>query len=408
MLPPGPGVRLSSSAFASSTRVATSRRCSPAQSQNALPYAVSAFAGLISDASRELKAVAHERQSRPGRLKPGLHTRARQSSSITDHGSLVTDNSLRSNALKAAFSLIEIMVAMVLLSFIVIGLLAMFHQVQKAFRSSMTQVDILESGRSITDLIARDLEQTIASSLASSNAVNFQQPNFYAVVSPDFANSLHQTLPGNIPARTNVVQTIFFVSKANQDWIGTGYQVRPDYANAGIGTLYRYSTNVSKARAINLFNMFASALPPVGVPATNLSRVADGVIDFRVRAFDTNGVEITTTNTAPFTHLAFPAMVNGSQRLVTITNSYGSWDSTNGQYNYYFVSNAVPASVELEIAFLESHLLDRYRSISAGITSAPPQGIQDAQRSYLSNHVANVHIFRQRIPIRNVDPSAYQ
>jgi hypothetical protein len=30
-----------------------------------------------------------------------------------------------------------------------------------------------------------------------------------------------------------------------------------------------------------------------------------------------------------------------------------------------------------------------------------------AARTYLSNHVAQVHIFRQRIPVRNVDPSVY-
>jgi hypothetical protein len=221
---------------------------------------------------------------------------------------------------------------------------------------------------------------------------------------------LQQPLPGSQMPRTNVVQTMFFMGKANQDWIGTGYQVRPDYANAGIGTLYRYTTNVPKARAWQLSQMFLNELPSLGNDPTNrnLNRIADGVVDFRVRAYDTNGVEITITNTSPVQHLAFPALVNGARRLVPIPNSYGSWDITNGQYNYYFVSNAVPATVELEVAFLETHVLDRYRGIAAGLNAPIPQAIQDAQRQFLSNHVANVHIFRQRIPIRNVDPSAYQ
>jgi hypothetical protein len=34
--------------------------------------------------------------------------------------------------------------------------------------------------------------------------------------------------------------------------------------------------------------------------------------------------------------------------------------------------------------------------------------LQGAQRSYLSNHVSEVHLFRQRIPIRNVDYTAYK
>jgi hypothetical protein len=308
-----------------------------------------------------------------------------------------------------AFSLIEIMIAMVLLTFIVIGLLAMFHQVQKAFRSSMTQSDVLEAGRSTVDSLRMEFEQIFPTAMATNNRVG-PTTNFFAFVSPDFSMSLQQPVAGSPDPRTNVVQTMFFVGKVNQDWIGTGYQVRPDYANAGIGTLYRYTGTSSKVGAPNLSSNFLANLPAVGIPPTNsnLSRIADGVVDFRVRAFDTNGVEITVTNTGSPLHLAFPALVNGVRRLVTIPNSYGSWDTTNSQYNYCFVSNAVPASLELEVAFLESHVLDRYRGIAAGLNTPPPQPIQDAQRQFLSNHVANVHIFRQRIPVRNVDPTAYQ
>jgi len=68
-----------------------------------------------------------------------------------------------------------------------------------------------------------------------------------------------------------------------------------------------------------------------------------------------------------------------------------------GQEGSYFVSNAVPAFVELEIGVLESDVLKRWRGMS------PVAGA-----NYLSNHVAQVHIFRQRIPIRNADYSAYQ
>jgi hypothetical protein len=74
--------------------------------------------------------------------------------------------------------------------------------------------------------------------------------------------------------------------------------------------------------------------------------------------------------------------------------------SVPDRYNYYFFSNAVPAYLELEVGFLEPHLLDRLK----GIGNANPA----AQYAYLSNHVANVHLFRRRIPIRNVDFLAYQ
>jgi hypothetical protein len=50
----------------------------------------------------------------------------------------------------------------------------------------------------------------------------------------------------------------------------------------------------------------------------------------------------------------------------------------------------VPASLELELGVLEPELVARYRSI----------GSENAlvQLQFLSNHVSQVHLFRQRIP----------
>src|SRR4051812_38323136 len=49
--------------------------------------------------------------------------------------------------LRRGFSLIEILVVVALLSVIILGLVAMFHQTQKALLSTTTQVDFLEAGR---------------------------------------------------------------------------------------------------------------------------------------------------------------------------------------------------------------------------------------------------------------------
>jgi hypothetical protein len=68
----------------------------------------------------------------------------------------------------------------------------------------------------------------------------------------------------------------------------------------------------------------------------------------------------------------------------------------------YFWSNAVPAAVELELGILEQHALERYNSI--GDPNARLNYLQSTNY-YLSSRV---QLFRQRIPIRNVDPLAYQ
>src|SRR5205085_5373952 len=86
---------------------------------------------------------------------------------------------------------------------------------------------------------------------------------------------------------------------------------------------------------------------------------------------------------------------------VAMNGAVGYWDpSALDQVNCTFWSNAVPAYLELELGVLEPHILERFRGIGSGN--------QLAQRQYLSNHVAQVHLFRQRIPIRNVDFKAYQ
>ena len=65
-----------------------------------------------------------------------------------------------------------------------------------------------------------------------------------------------------------------------------------------------------------------------------------------------------------------------------------------------FYSNKVPASVEIEMGVLEDKTLEHAESLI-------PVG-NAAVINYLTNHVGQVHIFRQRVPIRNVDPTAYQ
>src|SRR5215831_10646143 len=87
----------------------------------------------------------------------------------------------------AGFSLIELMITMGLLSFIIIGLLIMFQQVQRSFRSSMTQTDVLESGRSVTDMVARELEQMTPTQFAPDPVTGYRSTNFAAELYGEFA-----------------------------------------------------------------------------------------------------------------------------------------------------------------------------------------------------------------------------
>ena len=70
------------------------------------------------------------------------------------------------------------------------------------------------------------------------------------------------------------------------------------------------------------------------------------------------------------------------------------------EYGCIFYSNKVPASVEIEMGVLEDRTLQRAEGlIPSGVT---------AVTNYLAQHAGQVHLFRQSVPIRNVDTVAYQ
>lgn len=292
-----------------------------------------------------------------------------------------------------AFSLIELMVAVSLMTFIVLGLVVMFGQVQRAFRSSLTQTDVLEAGRIQTDMMVRELSQIAPSGRPFTT-------NFFTELSPLFNQPMTQGLPGTTyqgqpgtqDQRTNLIQRFFFLSQANLDWNAVGYQVIPDYVNAGVGTLYRFSANHSGNNSTNLSGEFLNA------PLTNLNRISDGVVHLRLRAFATNGYPIAWDGNRTNGVFRTNAFDTGTLRVQN-TAAY-SRPGVPDAVDCYFMSNALPAYLELEVGILEQQVFERFKAIG----NLNPQ----AQRRYLSNHVASVHIFRQRIPVRTVDFSAYQ
>jgi type II secretory pathway pseudopilin PulG len=278
----------------------------------------------------------------------------------------------------AAFTLVEIMVVMVLLSVIILGLMAMFDQTQKAFRAGMAQTDQLEGGRMFTDLLVRDLQQITPT--FQTNGINFytQIPNYAP---------LQQTLPASSYPRTNILENLFFMSRYNQTWSGVGYFVRTNPSVNGnmnlVGTLYRFETNVPRSQIMGAaylpYQTYLSATNPYSI-----SKILDGVVEFRVRAYDPNGFVLT----------------NGTRSIqsnffVTIVNSL---NLAPGEVEFSaYSNNIVPAYVEVQVGILEPAVLKRYNSIPDPITRS----------NFLASHAGNVQLFRQRIAIRNSDPSAY-
>jgi len=287
-----------------------------------------------------------------------------------------------------AFTLIEVLVVVSLLSLIVLALMAVFNSTQAAFRASVTQTDVLESGRTTMDLIATDLREMSPSLGISNNVVKgFGPVNFYADNYNTY-QSFHQVLlqANNYPQtqRTNVVENFFILSSGNNNgvptWYGTGYAVYLSPSN--LYSLYRFSTNRAMASANAASNLFYVDFRNFLAFPNSYSHLMDGVVDLRVRAFNTNGAWIS---------------LDGKNITTNAINFSGEFIPNEAGYVFY--SNAIPSAVEIQLGVLEDRTLQRAESLS---------GSFQAQTNYLAQQAGKVHVFRQRVAIPNVDAAAYQ
>ena len=307
-----------------------------------------------------------------------------------------------SRVTRRAFSMVELLVVMTLLSLIVLALMAVFNSTQAAFRASVTQTDVLEGSRVAVDLITTDLRTITPSdgnyvstgnfysgTVLSSNAVNFLSlDNSYAYSSWSGGTLLYQPLPQSMPGstllRTNVLNYFFILGRENTKWTGVGYVVNATNTSP-LYPLYRFyeEANIATPPYL-LYSNFVTAVNQSRW--TNMSHVLDGVVHLTVRAFDPNGYWM--TNTYQF----------HSTQWVTNKNVWFMFP-ISGEVGCYFYSNMVPAAVELQLGVLEDRALQRAESL-------PFQS--PAQINYLSQQSGKVHLFRQRVNIPNVDPTAYQ
>ena len=292
-------------------------------------------------------------------------------------------NSQVASRKSTAFSLVELLMVMVLLSLIMLALMQVFNSTQRAFRASVTQADVLQSGRAAMELITADLHELRPSGGVSNGPVNF------LVMSNNFATyaTMMQSLPGGTVSRTNLLNWFFVLGQRNgTTWTGTGYAVN-SATNSPLFPLYRFyaETNFQAGPGV-LFINFTNLV--TGRRWTNMSHVMDGVVHLVVRAYDANGVWIKNS----------PTTYTNAQNL-------RFYASANGEAQFRFYSNTVPAAVEVQMGVLEDHVLKHAESLS--VVGSAPSTVAN-QWNYLKSQSGAVHLFRQRVSILNVDPTAYQ
>jgi type II secretory pathway pseudopilin PulG len=287
---------------------------------------------------------------------------------------------------RAAFTLLEMLVAASILVLIIFSLYQMFNYTQRAFRSGVTQVDVNEGGRAVMEVVTREFEQAVPS-LVDGVLNLFIMTNY---VSPGVL------LVGNpVDGYTNIfrLQDAYCLQPVRDQWRAVGYFVAESTTNAsdvkllasGVGTLFRYEAVTNRLGSAPparnwMFNGFVN--PPANAP---VQRLLEGVVHFRVSALDINGVPMF----APYT--ALPADAVGY--LAT---------QPNRQFLTKFFDTAaeLPAYLELELAVVEPSVLEIIKARTEGLAPGP---VTTARiQSLLADQSPRVHVFRQRIPVRSV------
>lgn len=379
----------------------------------------------------------------------------------------------------SAFSLLEVLVVTVMMTIILYGLYSMFNQTQKSFRSNNAQVDVMNTARSAMDVIARDVELLAACNTA--NGANLMTLLSYPYNYPGIKYNrsspvIQTTMPGDSsgPFRTNFMQDFFFLQKQSNYWIPCGYFVgntsltnQGNVTNTvtqvnegGVGSLYRigfsllnefgaevpsteYDTNMAYLW-MSEFRGWDAGATRGGFYRTNANLLAEGVVHFSVRCFDSQGQSIEyqnyhrpketswdrvyldssgirRTNMPPqksFNIYAPDLGLTSTDFLDDYLGHGGLWRADNkllfptnqvdaatnvvilGQAlgtigrmvvtDNLFLSNAIPTYVEIELGLLEPQAWDKLKAI----------GNDDVRRQYLLKNSGRVHLFRKRIPIR--------
>lgn len=324
---------------------------------------------------------------------------------------------------QSAFSVTEMLISVTLMGVIVIALYSVFNVTQKALRASVTQVDVMDAGRAAMDVLSRDLEQLVYYSRANGT-------NLLAELLPANVPAVIQDDANGVPIQTNTLHSLFLLSKLNKEWIGTGYIVMSQNTNGvpilppnGIGTLYRYSTNIHASRLpsnnvvrpfLNVRTEAYNATPGLRADTASgrllldsLRRVGDGIVHLRLRAYDDTGRPYLFGYPNNLYIKSDPYQIIGaSERIwkgartnadpnnieIRRQNRQTAKSETVQETEFLFMSNALPASVEIELGVLEPEALKQYLAMR----DSP----SDVANSFLRKQAGKVHVFRKRIPIR--------
>lgn len=327
----------------------------------------------------------------------------------------------------AAFTVIELMLGVAIMTLIVFGLYAVFDQTQKALRASVQQVDIFEGARAGISLLQEDLEQAGVGGVP-------HRANFYSGVMSNLPPVPLGNLAGDDRLLWLSAGELYVLQRAGNGWRGVGYWLEFDTNTVNsvrVGTLMRYVANPTNAFTrrgfalrppdewrnwpaalpadryyelqpdrddVNVLNLHRSGAryPLVWPNRTNVlnsAPVLANVVHLQVTAFDHDGVPITRSTIPP--RLDDPRTpwrdIPRPEFLRRFELGYTAYD----EMSYRFTGDVLPGALEVELGIVEPQIAERLR----GFTTP------DGAARFLRENPGRVHLFRQRIPLAHAPRS---
>lgn len=290
-----------------------------------------------------------------------------------------------------AFTVTELLVAISLMSVIVFALYSVFNQTQRALRNTEAQSNVGEKGRAVLELLSREMEQMVPSlSKGEFNLISTMDSD--PTVQTDFDAS------ADVRARTNVLDSVYFLSRQTNSFVGIGYRI--EGGSNGVGTLQRFSTNtLSHFKPLSNALTFAFLREPAD--STNFHLISEGIIHFRLVPYDPEGRRLGFDTTNNWANYAIKR-VDAGNKLISANPPAAASNYTvllkqakandRSETQFTFISNALPAYVELELGVLEPDTFKQYQKLQ--------EDQSPAAKTFLAKRIAKVHLYRQRIPIR--------
>ena len=326
-----------------------------------------------------------------------------------------TNRPLRAS-FKRGFTLLEMLVTVSVMTMIIYVLYALFDTTQSALRKNAAQVDVNEGGRAAMEMIVRELSQMEVSGYPpvmdqGSGRVLSGSKSFHSRPTPGTQPLLlayqSDALTAEATAsdlaqgfRTNVLQDFTFTSRGELGFDITSFRVVN--VENGIGMLGRYgtagslhttdprATMVNKSLAFNLHFDGAVAQPS---DSGLFQPITDGVIHFRITAFDQYGRELLATAAWPDPLGLNLERLNSQGQALSIPYPNRPVDGTLVQepahQQHVWFYGALPAYFDVEMAVIEPNVLAQVRQMAPAF-----------QANFLGQKINKVTLFRQRVPIR--------